>query len=104
MNRKDFISKIREAIQKLEPEAEIYLFGSRARGDFNSESDWDILIVSPQKKITFDYEIKLREPLFNLELETGEIISLIIYTSEDWKTKKSISPLFSNVLKEGVKI
>ena len=104
MNRKDFISKIREAIQKLEPEAEIYLFGSRARGDFNSESDWDILIVSPQKKITFDYEIKLREPLFNLELETGEIISLIIYTSKDWKTKKSISPLFSNVLKEGVKI
>jgi predicted nucleotidyltransferase len=64
MNRKDFISKIREAIQKPEPGAEIYLFGSRARGDFNSESDWDILIVSPQKKITFDNEIKLREPLF----------------------------------------
>lgn len=24
-----------------------YLFGSRARGDFLEESDWDILVVSP---------------------------------------------------------
>lgn len=104
MDRKDFLREIRDKIQKLEPKAEIYLFGSRARGDFNINSDWDVLVISPQKKIKFDYEIRLREPLFNLELETGELISLIIYTSEDWETKKSISPLFNNVLKEGVKI
>lgn len=104
MDRKDFLREIRDKIHKLEPKAEIYLFGSRARGDFNINSDWDVLVISPQKKIKFDYEISLREPLFNLELETGELISLIIYTSEDWETKKSISPLFNNVLKEGVKI
>lgn len=104
METDEMINKIEAAIHELEPQAEIFLFGSRARGDYNSDSDWDILILTPKKKITFDYEMLLREPILNLEIQTGEVISLIIYSKEDWQTKQSISPLFSNVLKEGIKI
>jgi predicted nucleotidyltransferase len=104
MGNDNIIKKIRTEILKLEPDAEIYLFGSRARGDFREDSDWDVLIISPLDKITFDYEMKLREPIFNLEIMTGEVISVIIYPRKDWQTKKSTSPLFYHVSKEGVKI
>lgn len=104
MKNTDLTKKISAAIHEIEPEADIFLFGSRARGDSNSDSDWDVLVLSPKKKITFDYEMLLREPLLNLEIQSGEVISLIIYSKNDWATKKSISPLFRNVSKEGVRI
>lgn len=104
MKRAEIIQRIRSEIIKIEPEAEIYLFGSRARGDYHADSDWDVLIISPKEKITFDYEIELREPIFNLAIETGEVISLMIYSKNDWQNKKAISPLFHNVVREGLKI
>lgn len=104
MESKELLQKIRTEILKFDPGAEIYLFGSRARGDFRNDSDWDLLIVTPKEKITFDYEMKLRDPIFNLEMSTGEVISLVVYTKEDWQAKKNVSPLLSNVLKEGVRI
>lgn len=38
-----YAERVREALG----EAEVYLFGSVARGDFNLESDLDLLVVSP---------------------------------------------------------
>jgi len=104
METAEMINKVSTAICEIEPEAEIFLFGSRARGDFNNDSDWDFLILTPNKKITFDYEMLLREPILNLEIQSGEVISLIVYSKDDWQTNKSISPFFRNVLKEGIKL
>jgi len=104
MEKSEIINRIRAAINEIEPLAEIFLFGSRARGDYNFDSDWDVLVLSPKKDITFDYEMKLREPILNLEIQTGEVISLIVYSKEDWQTKKSISPLFQSVSREGIRI
>jgi len=39
-----------------------------------------------------------------LELETGEIISPLIYSKSDWILNLSITPLFENIQKEGVRI
>jgi hypothetical protein len=38
-----FVLRIRETMAP----TEIWLFGSRARGDFSSDSDWDLLAVLP---------------------------------------------------------
>lgn len=89
---------------KIDPGAEIYLYGSRARGDNSSDSDWDILVITPRNKITLDYESKLRDPIFDIELELGQVISLIVYSKLDWTTKMSYSPFFSNISKEGIRI
>ncbi len=104
METAEMINKVSTAICEIEPEAEIFLFGSRARGDYNNDSDWDFLILTPRKKITFDYEMLLREPILNLEIQSGEVISLIVYSKDDWQTNKSISPFFRNVSKEGIKL
>jgi uncharacterized protein len=104
MERTEILKKIRNGIVKHDPKAEIYLYGSRARGDNRKDSDWDILVISPNEKITFDYESDLRDPILDIELESGEIISLLVYSKNDWIRKQSVSPLFSNVSKEGIRI
>ncbi len=82
----------------------MYLYGSRARGDYREDSDWDILVITSKDKVTFDYEYDLRDPIFDVELESGQIISLLVYTKSDWVNKMPYSPLFINISKEGLRI
>ena len=104
MERNELLGKIKSGIAGKDPGAEIYLYGSRARGDNRSDSDWDILVITPRDKVSFSYESDLRDPILDIELESGEVISLLVYTKSDWHHKKLISPLFSNVIREGIKI
>lgn len=99
-----FLNRIKKGITTKDKNAEIYLFGSRARGDFHPDSDWDILVLTDIKKITFDLEKEFRDPIFDIELETGEVISLLVYSKKDWETKQNISPLFMNIRNEGMRI
>ena len=104
MVRKQIINRIKKGILDKDPKAEIYLFGSRARRDGRKDSDWDILVITPRERVTFDYESDLRDQIYDIELDSGEIISLLVYSKSDWIEKQSISPLFANVSKEGIKI
>ena len=104
MDRKEFLNRIKAGIKSKDPKADIYLYGSRARGDNNKDSDWDILIITPLEKITLEYESDIRDPIYDLELDSGEIISVLVYSRSDWQKRQSISPLFMNVSKEGIRI
>ena len=98
---KDRISK---SIHDKDPNAEAYLFGSRARGDNRKNSDWDILILIDNNKVTNEIEDNFRDDLYNLELESGQIISTFIYSKDYWKNSLIYSPLYKNVIKEGVRL
>jgi len=80
------------------------LFGSRARGDFNADSDWDVLILVDNKKVTNSVEDKFRDDLYDIELESGQVISAFIYPKEYWNSLLSYSPLFKNVKREGIRL
>jgi predicted nucleotidyltransferase len=86
------------------PDAEIYLYGSQARGNSKKYSDWDLLILLNLKNISFDLETRLMDDFYDIELETGEIISPLIYSKSDWIEKYSITPLYENIQKEGIRI
>ncbi len=45
MIRSPLIEQVKQAILEIEPRAEIVLYGSRSRGDFGEESDWDFLVL-----------------------------------------------------------
>jgi uncharacterized protein len=98
----DFTDKIKKVVQKENPTAKIILYGSRARGNFLSESDWDILILLNKPNVTFKDEQIIRHQLYDIELETGETISTSVYALNDWNTKLSMTPLYENVKKEGI--
>jgi predicted nucleotidyltransferase len=86
------------------PDSEIYLYGSQARGDAKKYSDWDLLILLNLADISFDIETSLMDDFYDLELDTGEIISALIYSKSEWIEKHSITPLFENIQKEGIRI
>jgi len=102
---KDYIKNlIRTRIKQKNPNAEIILFGSQARGDFNKDSDWDILILLNQLDVSRDTEMEYREELFEVELETGEPISTFVFSKNDWESKHKITPLYKNIKTEGIEL
>jgi predicted nucleotidyltransferase len=99
---KTFLSQIKQTMLAIEPSAEVVLFGSRARGDFHAESDWDLIVLSDKPKITIDNERQIRHALFQIELDYQQSISLMIYPKRDWNGKMSVIPLHQSVQKEGI--
>jgi predicted nucleotidyltransferase len=98
---KDILQEIKRIVRDKEPNAKIYLYGSRARGTASSESDWDLLILLNRDKISNEIEQELTYPLYDLELETGEVISPVIYLEKEWNTKYKVTPFYQNVMQEG---
>jgi predicted nucleotidyltransferase len=103
MKRKTkYISQlIRTYVNSIDNDAEVILYGSRARGDERNDSDWDILILTDYS-VDITQERKFRDKLYDLELETGEPFSVFVYSKSEWQTKQRITPFFYNVTHEGL--
>lgn len=86
------------------PDSEIYLYGSNARGDSKKYSDWDLLILLNIQNLSFELETRLMDDCYDIELETGQIISPLIYAKSDWVEKHLVTPLYENIQKEGIRI
>ena len=94
---------IRNYINTIDPGADVILYGSRARGDERPDSDWDILILT-NNAADLMTERKFRNKLYDLELETGEALSVFVYSKSDWQTRQRITPFFHSVSREGIRI
>ena len=97
----DILKEIKRIVLEQDPTAKIYLYGSRAKGSASKESDWDLLILLNRNKITADIERSITYPLYDLEFETGELISPMVYSENEWNTKYRITPFYRNVMNEG---
>lgn len=95
---------IANSIYRIDRNAEAYLFGSRARNDANDDSDWDILILIDEKKVTNQIEDMFRDELYDIELESGQLISTFIYPKDYWQNILVYSPLYKNVTREGIRL
>ena len=97
------LSKIKRAILEVEPEAEIYLFGSRSRGDYYEDSDWDILIILPGK-ITFTRRFAITDKTFQIEIDENELLNRIYYSQTEWYNDRFVhaTPFYKNVRKDGL--
>lgn len=104
VKRNLIISRIKKTIHSNDPRADAFLFGSRARGDNRPDSDWDILILVDSEKVTNEIEDNFRDGLYDIELESGQIISTFIYPKEYWRTNLKYSPLYHDVENEGIRL
>lgn len=83
----------------------IILYGSYARGDYNENSDIDIMILTDLNfKEIEEYRDKVSDIAFDIELEKGIIISPVIKNIDNYNTRINIVPFYMNVQKEGVVI
>jgi predicted nucleotidyltransferase len=96
------VNSIITKVQEKDPNAEIILYGSHARGDNHEESDWDILILLQDNNVDLKKEQEFRHHIFDLELEIGEPISVYVHSKNDWKQKYAYTPFFKNIKDEGI--
>jgi len=59
MTRNEIVRKAEQKIHALEPDVEIILFGSKARGDARPDSDIDLLVLLSGDKMSVDREMAL---------------------------------------------
>ncbi len=105
MNQKtQIIDRIVSVVNKTVPHSQVFLYGSRARGNAGKSSDWDVLILMNKNKVTFSDETNFMDAFYELELETGEVLSPLIYSKNEWKKKYSKTPLFENIKRDGIQI
>ncbi len=102
INKTDFLQRIKKIIKENEPSAVVYLYGSRARGVNKKDSDWDLLILLKKDPVTQETEKKITYPLYDLEFETGQVISPMVYSEKEWNLKHVCTPFYTNVMREGI--
>ncbi|MFN7831391.1 MAG: nucleotidyltransferase domain-containing protein [Bacteroidota bacterium] len=90
---------VKQRVTQIDPGAEVILFGSRARGDFRNDSDWDFLVLLNEPP-TRDIKNRILENLYDLELEYGTVISAIIHSKSDWEAL-AVTPIYQIIRKEG---
>lgn len=81
----------------------VILYGSYARGDYNENSDIDIMILTDLNDDEIEQlKEKIVDIAFELELKTGIVISPIIRNIEKFEKRTNIIPFYMNVKREGV--
>lgn len=104
MNREKLLEQIKHAVREVEPDTEIILYGSRSRGDAVSESDWDFLVLvdGPLNDERID---RIRHILYEVEWESGEVISSIVRNKDEWGSNLYQSlPFHQRVEQEGIRL
>ncbi len=81
----------------------LYLFGSRARGDWRPDSDFDVLVIVPERQQAL--VDRLYDAVLDVQLETGSLVSLKILTGAQYDRLAAIpTPFLANVVAEGVRL
>ena len=103
-NEKLALRKLSKDIGVLYPDAEIILFGSRARGEGTHESDLDILILISHA-VDEKVSNSINDVSYPIELEYDVVFGKIIEEKSKWNSPiYKVLPLHQNVDREGIRL
>ena len=98
----ELLQRCKTANRQVVPNADVILYGSRARGGADKYSDYDILIIV-DGPVDMALKKKIHDNVFPLELETCEVLTLIIYSKQQWDSPLyRAMPFHKNIEREGV--
>ena len=85
MNTSQVIESIKQVAARVLPKGStLYLYGSRARGDYHEDSDWDLLLLLDKPKLEHEDFDKYSYPFVLMGWDLGEDIRPHAYTKEEW--------------------
>jgi hypothetical protein len=93
MKRPELTQRIKAVMQDLKPQVQLLLYGSEARGV-------DLLVLVDNHVVTLEDEMRITDPLYRVELETGVLINALVLPKSTWG--KIVTPFYENVMKEGI--
>ncbi len=104
-NERKALAELKEKITEKYPGAKLILYGSKARGDYNRDSDIDLLIL-----LDVDINSKVEDIIYGNALLNvnkkypNSVFSLLIESKKDWEHYKGNPFLKENIIKEGLPI
>jgi predicted nucleotidyltransferase len=99
VQRAELLERVKQVVREVEPQADIVLYGSRARGEAHAESDWDFLIL-------LDGEVDdartdaIRHRLYEIEWDCDEVLCSIVRSRQDWDSSLQQATPFAKILRE----
>ena len=104
--------KIQKAIEQLvnntkivfgDRAKKIILYGSYARGDFNNNSDIDIIILTDLNSEEMpEYQDKIWDYAYEIESKNNIIVSVLVKNLDRYNYLLEALPFYMNIQKEGV--
>jgi len=104
LSQQEIIEKVKCIIYRFDSNAEIILFGSRARGDEHEESDYDFLILSELPESEKLKQQVRAEILEEIEFKTFEVIHTIWHNKKVWEDDYAISGIYESIQEDGIKV
>ena len=101
IDKNHILQLIKKSVSKTEPNAVLILYGSYARGDYRDDSDLDLLVLVDKDIISRFDQKRIKYPLYEIEFDTGTIISPLIFSKKDWEIRHRNTPFYENVAREG---
>jgi len=104
MKKEKLLEQVKQTVHEVEPDADVILYGSRSRGDAVSDSDWDFLILV-DGSVSEERTDRVRDRLYDIELESGAVLSSIVRSRDEWKSPRYRSlPFHQRVEQEGKRL
>ncbi|MBN1627984.1 MAG: nucleotidyltransferase domain-containing protein [Deltaproteobacteria bacterium] len=81
---------------------EVILFGSKARGDDDMESDIDLLVLTDDQ-VSWSQRKEINDSLYEIQLKYDVVISPMITTFSNWKDGVfSVMPIHDEISVQGI--
>jgi uncharacterized protein len=97
----DLLQRCKQAIRAVVPDADVILYGSRARGDAAEDSDYDLLVLVDRRADVSLHE-ELISSIFYLQ-DDDAVLTLAIHNRDLWSSRLyKAMPFRENVDREGV--
>ena len=100
-NERKALDALKNSLQKKYELLDLKVYGSKAKGSDNQESDLDVMIVL--KNLTHDIESEIDDLIFDINLEHDCLITALFFSQEELAAgPMSESPIYRKIIQEGV--
>ena len=101
-NEKKAVLEASAMLREAFPVKEVVLFGSKARGDDDEESDIDLLVLTSQP-VSWNERKAINNALYEIQMKYDIIISTLITTVTEWNDGTfSVLPIHGEISDQGV--
>lgn len=104
-DRKIFMEDLAKTARRLFPEdeGEVWLYGSRARGNAREDSDWDLIILLKKNNDDDESYRLYAYPFVELGWDYEQAVIPLLYTQSQWEAEKD-TYFIHNVMQDRIRI